>query len=96
MTDDFDRRFAARKKNVTEADDLFVFLAELEGGGAELEGTPQRFGVFRWVVSHPRYDKRARAAIMAREFVPDELENISAQHGCEIVRRVGVMRRSRE
>jgi hypothetical protein len=73
MTNDFNRKLAAVKELNTEADDLFVFLAALEGGHAELEGTPQRFEVFRWVFSHPRYNKRARAAIMAREFVPDEL-----------------------
>jgi hypothetical protein len=60
-TDDrLSRRMAAVKALNTEADDLFVALAELEGGDAEIEGTIERCEVFRWVSQLPKYNAAAR------------------------------------
>jgi hypothetical protein len=62
---DFDRRLAARRALIDEADDLFMCICALEGGDAELECTEARAEVFAWVMSLPRFSRAARAAILS-------------------------------
>lgn len=60
MSDVLDRKIAVRRALINEADDLFVFLADLEGGDAMHERTAARAEVFAWVMSQPRFCHAAR------------------------------------
>jgi hypothetical protein len=68
MTDDeldarWKRGLAARKVLATEADDLYIFLCELEGvPEAEFDEPigPVRAEVHDWVNRHPRFNREAR------------------------------------
>ncbi|WMT75077.1 hypothetical protein [Bradyrhizobium sp. Ash2021] len=55
-----DRKMAAVKALIEEADDLFVFLCEIEGGDAEVERTAARAEVFHWVMALPKFSRAAR------------------------------------
>ena len=52
------RRIAAKRAVIEEADDLFLFLADLEGGDAMHECTAERAEVFEWVMSRFRAKKQ--------------------------------------
>jgi hypothetical protein len=58
------RKLAAAKALATEADDLFVWLCEIEGGEAVQECTAARAEVFAWVARHPRHSAAARQRVM--------------------------------
>ena len=68
MIDDDDARWtrtkAALKDNANEADDLFIFLTELEGGDAEIECTAERYEIFKFVYRLPKYNAAARKRIL--------------------------------
>jgi hypothetical protein len=48
----------------TEADELALMLCEIEGGHAEIEGTPERHECFRFVRRLPRFNGKRRDAAM--------------------------------
>lgn len=57
--DVLDRRIAARRAVIEEADKLFLDICELEGGNAMHERTAERAECFEWAMSRFRAKKQA-------------------------------------
>jgi len=60
MSNALDRKIAARRALINEADDLFIGVCELMGGDYEIERTAARAEIFYWVRSLPKFCHAAR------------------------------------